>query len=223
MDERLLTLASLVPHCRSAADVGADHGKLGAHLLKTGVCEFVYLTDISAPSLEKARRLVRREGLEDRCALLVGDGLTVLPPFDAAVIAGMGAPTIEHILTAGQDRIGDAKLILEPNVGAEELRLYLCRNGFAIEDEALTRAGGRWYVCMRAGRGRMPLTPEEALAGPVLLARKDPALPGYRDFRVRVAKKALSGAQGRDETAARELTRELTLWEEVSRRIDPCS
>ncbi len=219
MDERLLTLASLTPRCRTAADVGADHGKLGAYLLKAEICAFVYLTDISAPSLEKARRLVRREGLEDRCELLVGDGLSPLPHFDAAVIAGMGGPTIQRIIESGRDKIGEAKLILEPNVGAAQLRKYLAENGFVIEDEAITRAAGRWYVCLRAARGHMEIAEKEALAGPVLLRRRDPALAGYRDFRVRVAKKALLGAEKSDPAAAEALKKELALWEEVSRDI----
>ena len=217
MDERLTTLYQLTPACRVAADVGADHGKLGAQLLKTGKCEFVYLTDISAPSLEKARRLVRREGLEDRCQFLVGDGLSPLPEFDAAVIAGMGGPTIQKILSQGREKIGSAKLILEPNVGAAELRRYLAKNGFAIEDEALTRAGGRWYVCIRAAAGRMELSPVEEEAGPALLRRRDVNLEGYRQFRARVARKALDGAKRSDPASAAALERELMLWEEAAR------
>ena len=219
MDERLSVLAAMVPQCRVAADVGADHGKLGVHLLQSGKCETVYLTDVSAPSLEKARRLVQREGLEARCLIRVGDGLDPLPEFDAAVIAGMGGATIMGILQRGMDKIGQARLILEPNVGAADLRRFLAENGFAISDEAVTRAGGRWYVCIRAEKGSMTLTEAEALAGPVLLKRKDKGLAGYKEFRVRVAQKALQGAEKADPVSAEALKNELRIWEEIGHAL----
>ena len=51
LDPRLTALADLCPACRVFADIGADHGRLGAYLLQVGRCRRALLTDISASSL----------------------------------------------------------------------------------------------------------------------------------------------------------------------------
>ena len=101
LDARLSTLAALVGHCECYADIGCDHGRLGAYLLTGGYVQRAMLTDISAESLQKARRLIGALGLSDRVEFLVGDGaeaLTAAP--EATVVAGMGgAETVVAINT----------------------------------------------------------------------------------------------------------------------------
>ena len=216
LDERLSMLAALTPACPVAADIGADHGFLGTWLLESGKCERVQFLDISALSLKKASRLVRARGLSERAVFSVGDGAQALrEPAQAVIIAGMGAATIEGILTRGQEYLGDASLILQPNINVESLRLRLTELGYEIYDEALARAGGRWYVGLAARRGSAAYTRYELLAGPVLLKRRDPMLGGYVQFRLKVQRKAWQGAVKSDEARARELSDEIKCWEEI--------
>lgn len=216
LDERLSMLAALTPACPVAADIGADHGFLGAWLLESGKCERVQFLDISEPSLKKASRLIRSLGLTGRASFSVGDGAEALTePADAVVIAGMGATTIEGILERGQEQLGDAALILQPNINVDSLRKALVRLGYAICDEDLARAGGRWYVGILARRGSACYTRRELLAGPVLLKKRHPSLAGYVQFRLRVQRKAHLGAMRSDEARARELYDEIKCWEEI--------
>ena len=74
LDPRLTALADLCPACRVFADIGTDHGRLGAYLLQVGRCDRALLTDISTPSLEKARKLIGALSLTDRAEFFVGNG-----------------------------------------------------------------------------------------------------------------------------------------------------
>ena len=217
LDPRLSMIARMLGPCDSYADIGCDHGRLGAFLLQSGQCRRAQLTDISEPSLEKARRLIALLGLTDRVRFCVGDGIDALvEPAWAVVIAGMGGATIAHILRAGHEKLGGARLILQPNVGAPELREALAEYGYAIEDERVARDGRRNYVIIDARPGEASYTELELIVGPVLLRRMPEELTPYAAFRLRVAKKALKGAQAAgDEAQAEALRREAAIWEEV--------
>ncbi len=217
LDPRLSMIAELVGRCECCADIGCDHGRLGAFLLQTGRARRVQLLDISEPSLRKARRLVALLGLADRADFGVGDGAKAMTgPADVVVIAGMGGTTIAGILRAGKDRLGSARLILQPNVAAPELRSALAELGWRISDERIARDGRRNYVLIVAEPGKTDYSLKQTLVGPVLLERLPAELAPYAAFRLRVARKALAGAErAGDEAQAAPLKREIEIWEEV--------
>lgn len=216
LDARLSALCAQVPRCAMLADIGCDHGYLSAYLLASGRCDRAQLCEISAPSLEKARRLLDRLGLSGRARFLVGDGAQALEqPCDAAVIAGMGGSTIAGIVERGARQLMGARLILQPNVGASELRERLGGCGFRIAHEELARASGRWYLILVAEAGAEALSERQVLVGPRLLERRPPELAGYARFRLRVAERARVGAERGDARRARELAAEARMWEEV--------
>lgn len=219
LDPRLSTIAEMLGTCTCCADIGSDHGRLGAFLLQNHRCERMCLTDISAPSLDKARKLIALLGLEDRTSFYVGDGALALEEkVDAAVIAGMGGETISEILENSDGRLEGARLILQPNVAAVQLRRCLNRLGWRIVNEALVRDGRRIYVIIEAKPGAQALDDVEYEVGPVLLQSKPPELADYTAFRLRVARKALAGAQnGSDLQNVEALKREIAIWEDVER------
>ena len=223
LDPRLSMIARLVGSCACYADIGCDHGRLGAFLLQSGQCGRAVLTDISEHSLAKARALIGRLGLAERVAFRAGSGATVLDvPVDAAVIAGMGGETIAEILREGRDHLGDARLVLQPNVAAPALRAALSECGYRITDERIARDGRRCYVILCAEPGQSRYDERERIVGPVLLRRRSPELKPYADFRLRVARKALAGAQaGGDATQVDILRREIEIWEEVGACLRP--
>lgn len=209
----------MVGSCDCCADIGSDHGRLGAFLLRSGQCRRVVLTDISAASLAKARKLIALMDLEDRARFCVGDGaLAIEEAVDAAVIAGMGGETIAGIVEASAGRLDGARLILQPNVAANQLRRRLNGCGWRIADEALARDGRRIYLILAAVRGEQELSEVQAEAGPVLLEKRPPLLADYAAFRLRVARKALDGAlRGGDAADIEALRREIAIWEDVEK------
>ena len=217
LDPRLSVLAELVGHCESYADIGCDHGRLGAFLLKSGRVKRAQLTDISDASLKKARRLIAALGLSDRVQFLVGDGAAALTaPPDAAVISGMGGQTISAILREGRQALGDARLVLQPNVADAELRRTLMALGYRIVDERVVQDGRRNYVVIAAEPGEADYGERELVVGPVLLRTLPASLTPYAAFRLRVARKALRGAvAGSDERQAVLLRRQIEIWEDV--------
>ena len=219
LDARLSALAGLVGECDRYADIGCDHGRLGAYLLQTNRVRRAILSDISEDSLKKARRLIGLLGLSDRVDFRVGDGAKVLDvPVDFTVIAGMGGTLIGKIIRDGREHLGLSRLILQPNVAAPELRRTLMECGYRICDERVTRDGGRNYVVIAAEPGEASYTERELIVGPLLLKKLPPSLVPYAAFRLRVAKKALLGAEkGGDTVQAAALQHEIDIWEEVSK------
>lgn len=217
LDPRLSMIARLVGNCSRYADIGCDHGRLGAFLLQSGQCKRAVLTDISEPSLNKAKRLLGDLGLMDRAVFRVGDGTLALDgPAEAVVIAGMGGATIADILREGRERLGNARLVLQPNVAAPELRGALCEFGYAITDERIALDGRRCYVILQAEPGKADYGLKERIVGPVLLKRLPSELEPYARFRHRVAKQAFAGALASGDAAqTAPLQSEIEIWEDV--------
>ena len=205
-DERLSEMIRMLPKCGIVADIGTDHGRLGAQLLLTGKCGKVWFSDISAPSLEKARGLIARRGLQERAEFFVGDGARALPGApDAAVIAGMGGETIAAILRGAGGRLADSVLVLEPNVGAELVRRALMETGRRITDERV----------VRAEKGEAAYTERDLIVGPVLRKEPSEAFREYAAFRLRVAQKALAGAEKSGHSEKDALLTEMEYWREI--------
>ena len=216
LDPRLETIAALCGSCDLLADIGTDHGRLGAYMLQTGLCKTVQFTDISEPSLMKAKRLLATLGIADQARFLVGDGALALEQSpDTAVIAGMGGETIADIISRGRTMLADARIVVQPNVAVEVVRRQLCASGYSICDERIVRDGRRLYAVIAAEPGDMKLDEFQLTVGPVLMEQKPDTLFDYADFRLRVARKALAGAEAGGHGGA-QLRREIGIWEEVA-------
>ena len=218
LDARLSAIRDLAGSCARFADIGADHGRLGAHMLLHGLCERAQLADISEASLAKARRLIYGLGLTGRVDFCVGDGAQ-----GAQRTAGHSRrrrhgwrQTIAGIVERGRDMLKNARLVLQPNVAAPELRARLQAARFRITNEVIARDGRRLYVIIAAEAGEMRLTPEETEVGPVLLRRRPAAcFPTTRGLPACAWRaKALQGARrGHGDAAAFE--REISIWEAI--------
>lgn len=217
LDARLSTIAEMVGRCGVYSDIGCDHGRLGAFLLQQGWVDHAILMDISDPSLDKARALVRLIGLEDKTTFLVGDGADPLDrEVDCVVIAGMGGTTAAGIVERGREKFGSARLILQANVAIPELRAKLVSIGYRISDERVVRDGRRHYIIIEAIPGNAEYSEQELMVGPVLLREKPEMLAAYADFRLRVARKALAGAEhGEEHEVIQTLRKEIEIWEDV--------
>lgn len=195
LDARLGALADLVGDARVVADIGADHGRLACVLLQSDARRRMIVADVSADSLDKARRLLAEQGLTERAVFCVADGLAALDePVDAIVLAGMGTKTIRQILIDGAERIGNAQLILQPNLDAPKLRQFLAENGFSIMKERIAQVDRRYYVIIVAERGEMPpLTDRQCALGVVLPSERAPEYLHYLAWRAEVLTSVLRG------------------------------
>jgi len=80
----------------------------------------------------------------------------------------------------------------------------------------LVKDGRRYYTIIEARPGEASYNETELHVGPVLLKTKPAELAGLAQFRLRVARKALSGAEnGGEEAVAEALRSEIRIWEGV--------
>jgi len=172
-DKRLRAAADWVDPCDVIADIGCDHGRLGAMLLLENRAKHLLASDISEKSLQKAVHCLQRHGLEGRAEFFVANGLDAIDrKVDTICILGMGGDTLSGILLRGQEKMNGATLILGAHTNLYIVRKTLQAIGYRLNDEQVVRSEGRMYVLMRAipAREGTPLyTRRELLLGPVFL------------------------------------------------------
>lgn len=199
---RLQAVADMITGSAHAADIGCDHGRLSIALLQQGRAERVTASDISEPSLQKARLLAEKCGLSSRMHTVVSYGISHLSPglADTIVIAGMGGELIASILSASPGVAQSADtIVMQPMRGVEELRRYLRENNYPISDERLVSDGGRIYQIISASPGERESVPawfpsDEYSLGYSLFEKADPLLipllTQYRNGHIRRLDKA---------------------------------
>ena len=181
---RLQAAADMITAANHAADIGCDHGRLSVALLQQGRAKRVTASDISGPSLEKARLLANKCGLSEHMHTVVSDGISHLTPgcADAIIIAGMGGELIARILSAAPDVAHSADaIVMQPMRGVEELRRFLRENSFRIVDERLVLDAGRIYQIISAAPGKPGAIPpwfpqDEYSLGHMMFEKSDPLL-----------------------------------------------
>ena len=112
-----------------------------------------------------AREQVKSEGLSDFIDVRKGDGLAVLEvgEVDCIVIAGMGGALITNILENGKEKLTKVeRLILQPNIGTNNIRKWLIDNDWELVEEQLIEEDGKIYEILVADRG-IPLRPYQEL------------------------------------------------------------
>ena len=152
-DERLRTAAELVRQGAVFADIGTDHAYLPVFLCEEGRITRAVAADIGEGPLAVARAHIALYGLEGRIRTHLADGLAGLENEGLTDIAvcGMGGELIVQILAAAPFlRAKGVRLILQPMTHAADLRYYLAGEGFAITEERLAKAAGKYYFCFAA-------------------------------------------------------------------------
>ena len=220
MDNRLSLAASLYPSCAVGADIGTDHGYLPCHLLQSGVCGRMILSDISPAALHKAETLLTRRGLADRASFVCADGLdAITEPVDCISVTGMGGELIANMLRTGQDKLSGAALVLSAHTDLDMVRGAVESIGYHFTHESLCRAAGRYYVVWKAEPGACALTADERVLGTELLLHSgDPLLPGYLAWRISVTEKKLAGlrsASAPDEEAIARCLHHIDIFKEA--------
>lgn len=171
--------------------------------------------DIRPGPLSRARENVAACGLEGKIALRLSDGMEGLAPGegDTLVIAGMGGPLMERILTEGKEqRESFSEMILSPQSDVIHFRRFLREIRWEIREEQMVEEDGKFYILLKAGRDEKALnekepedkgreepwascpTPEEWF-GRELLNRRDPVLLRYLQKEERIRLEILSALE----------------------------
>lgn len=143
------------------ADVGADHGYLSAMLQKSNQFKKVIATDISAPSLQKAKQLFQSLNLDIEC--IVCDGIEAVPQATLVCICGMGGYEIIKILN---QRPQAKKFVFQPVQNGIELREYLIRHRYKIVSDYVIEDKCKFYnIISVCGKGFNFYSSREKLFG----------------------------------------------------------
>ena len=205
ISRRLKAVAALVSPGLVLADVGCDHGYIPIYLIQKGQIPRAIAMDINQGPLLRAREHIREWGLEAYIETRLSDGLKALEPGEAQclVIAGMGGPLMERILTQGAPVLKDMKeLILQPQSEIGHFRQFLAENGYRIIEEDMVEEEKKYYPMMKAVQGSMNYTKKaEYLDGKKLLEKRHPVLREFLE---------------KEDRASRELLKKLTQVETSS-------
>ncbi len=156
LDERLTAVVQRIPY-GSVADVGCDHGKLGYYLVSTDRASNVIATDISLPSLNKAKELAKENGVSHLIETRAGDGLAPVASgeVDTVVIAGLGGDVIADILMRAREQGKEfAHFVLSPNTHPEKVRDELSRSCHVITSDGLTECANKYYTIISSDNTR---------------------------------------------------------------------
>lgn len=155
LSKRLETIASQVPAGSRLADIGSDHALLPVYLVQQGMIPYAVAGEINPGPYEAAKKQVAEAGLSHCIAVRRGDGLQAVQAgeVDAITIAGMGGALIVHILEQGRSKLEAVQtLVLQPNIGEDQVRRWLTANGWRLAAEQLLEEDGKYYEVLTAQR-----------------------------------------------------------------------
>jgi len=183
LSKRLEEVVKSIPKGARIADIGSDHAYLPCYAYLQGYITEAIAGEVVEGPFQSAKDQVKKVNLENVIDVRKGNGLAVLEKgeVDCVTIAGMGGTLISTILEEGKEKLeGVTRLILQPNIGAINVRKWLLDNEWEIIDEKILEDEKRIYEIVVAERGeaKKPYGDElesGLLVGPVLRVEKNEA------------------------------------------------
>ena len=212
MTDRLKRIFEEIPPCSSFADVGCDHGYIAEKMLESGKCNHVIISDISAPSLKKAEKLLKRYIDSGLVRSICRDGLNGISEVETVLIAGMGGEEIIKILT--QSAFLPKVLVLQPMKNVDKVRKKLFSLGYGITKDFLFY-DKKYYnlIICKLGYNSSPYTEKEIIFGRDNLLNKSEDFKLYLTREIVLIQECLKKAKGQNEIE--ELNARLQLFNEV--------
>ena len=177
INKRLKEVGELVEDNSSFLDIGCDHAFLDIYLAQYKNKKFkkIVASDNKEGPLEHAKNNVKQHKLLDKIELRLGNGLDIYTSdINTIVISGMGGRSIIGILKSHEEYLKTIDtLILSPNNYQIDVRSYLTKKGYYIDEEVLVKDGKYIYQVMRFKKGKKKYTKKEIFFGPILLTKKD--------------------------------------------------
>ncbi len=194
LSDRLTAIAEMVTEGNRLVDVGCDHGYLPVYLMLQHKIPGAIATDVGKGPLTRAQEHIAQYHMEAYIETRLCNGLSEIRSGegDTLVIAGMGGPLMERILSEGRHALpGFQELILQPQSDIPHFRRFVMQNGYQIIQEEMILEDGKFYPIMKVVQheGEQPAvwSREEEMFGRLLLERKHPVLKLYleRELRIR--------------------------------------
>lgn len=181
INARLKKIGDLVEANSFCLDVGCDHALLDIYLVKRNKNIQVVASDIAEGPLSQARKNIKRERLEDKIELRLGDGLDpYTDEINTVIISGMGGRNIIGICKKNPKKLKKIDtLIISPNNYQEDVKRYLCKNGFYIENEEFVKDKNFIYQIIILKKGKKKYSKKEYFFGPVFIIKKGPLFREY--------------------------------------------
>ncbi|MEH7349671.1 tRNA (adenine(22)-N(1))-methyltransferase [Gottfriedia acidiceleris] len=183
LSKRLKRVFDYIPEGTKLADIGSDHAYLPCYAVLNKRCTSAIVGEITEGPYNSARSTIRQSGLEGIVEARMGDGLEVLVPseVDVITIAGMGGSLISSILENGKEKLqGVETLVLQPNIGAQQIRNWLDNEGYSLVEEDILEEDGKIYEILVASKSNPNSAygekkEMELFIGPYLLKNKNDA------------------------------------------------
>ena len=181
INERLKKIGDLVKANSFCLDIGCDHAFLDIYLVKKNKNIKAVASDVIEGPLEQAKKNIKREGLENKIEIRLGDGLDIYTPeIDTIIISGMGGRSMIGIFKKHEEYLKNIKsIILSPNNYQEDVKRYLTKKGFIITREELVQEKKFIYQIIVFEQGRKKYTKKEYFFGPYFLTHKDQLFKEY--------------------------------------------
>lgn len=175
INKRLKAIGDLVSANSFCLDVGCDHAFLDIYLVKKNIGIKAIASDVLIGPLNQARQNIKNEGLEDEIEVRLGDGLdTYSEEVDTIIISGMGGRNMIGILQNNLDVLSKIKaIVISPNNYQEDVKRFLCKNGFIIDDEIMIKEGKYIYQIIKFIKGSKKYSKKEYFFGPVFLKKRN--------------------------------------------------
>jgi len=226
---RLEKVASYIPPNSILADIGSDHAYLPCYAYLNGLVERAIAGEVNEGPFLSAKEQVKKVKLEEKIDVRKGDGLGVVSPNEVTciTIAGMGGSLITKILEDGKEKLaGVTRLILQPNIGAINIREWLLEEKWQLIAETILEEDGKIYEILVAEKGNpyLPYNQEDLqagiLLGPFLIQEKSPVFIKKWQHELLHWKKIIENLHAAEMTDAnqqrkKELQQKINIVEEV--------
>ena len=175
INNRLKLIGDLVDKNDNVLDIGCDHGLLEIYLLKKK--RKVVGTDNKKGPLDICKSNLKKEKV--KCELRLGDGLDTYSDEDTVIISGMGGLNIIKILNNDVNKSKKVnKYILSPNNYIKNVREYMSKLGYYIDNEKLVKDKYIYNIIVFV-KGKKRYNKKEYYFGPILLKNKDTLFKEY--------------------------------------------
>lgn len=181
INARLKTIGDLVEKDSICLDVGCDHALLDIYLVHRKSNIKTIASDIAQGPLEQAKKNIEREHLEDVIETRLGSGLeTYTDEINSIIISGMGGRNIIGIFKDNIKKLNKVEtLIISPNNYQEDVKRFLCKHGFYIQNEEFVKDKKFIYQIIIFKKGKKRYSKKEYFFGPIFLEKKGPLFREY--------------------------------------------
>lgn len=181
INNRLKKIGDLVEANSFCLDVGCDHALLDIYLVKRNKNIKAIASDIAEGPVETAKQNIKKERLEGKIEVRLGNGLdTYSDEVNTIIISGMGGRNMIGIFKNHPEVLKKVDtIILSPNNYQIDVKKFLTKNNFLIADEEFVKDKKFIYQIIVFKKGKKHYSKKELFFGPVFLKKKGQLFKEY--------------------------------------------